>query len=107
MEKLLCCILQQATRIIQVDGATDCCANSSESTPLTKSPIATTTKKPTRRRRVGKTSTTKHAEIVIQFDGANDSESEEEEEEEDYDNIPVAGIGAGGDGDLDDELGEV
>lgn len=41
----------------------------------------------------------KGSEVIIQFDGPNDSDSDddEEEEEEDYDNIPVASLGGGAD----------
>lgn len=85
--------------IVQVDGANDeqetCC-----------SPTTSTSTKPRQQRRCRKPS----KEIILQFDGPNDSDSEdeEEEEEEDFDNvdIPVAAGGISGGGVDIDEPGE-
>jgi hypothetical protein len=52
----------------------------------------------------------KSDEIVIQFDGANDSASDDEDEDEDeddFDNIPVAGMVAPSGADQDEQEGEV
>jgi len=79
------------TRIIQVDGAND--FEEAQQIPSTSLPKS---RKKTRKR----------PEIILQFDGPNDSESEDEEDEEDYDNIPVAGVGGAGGGDLEETEGE-
>lgn len=39
----------------------------------------------------------KGSDIIIQFDGPNDSDSDEEEDDEDFDNIPVASLSGGAD----------
>ena len=46
----------------------------------------------------------KGSDVIIQFDGPNDSDSEDDEEE-DYDNIPVASLGGGVD--MEEPEGEV
>lgn len=39
----------------------------------------------------------KGSEVIIQFDGPNDSDSDDDDDEEDFDNIPVASLGGGAD----------
>jgi len=71
-------------RIIQVDGAND------STDTITISPHSSSSKTQIKMLKKG-------SDVIIQFDGPNDSDSDDDDDEEDFDNIPVASLGGGAD----------